>query len=184
MLGRLLKKSQKRCPRRAQQRLLWDRTPRQSVCTLASQGPLDRLSQGVAPEQAGLTDENSNGNGSLMRILPVALCYFGQPASVLMAYAHRVSSLTHRHVRCQMSCGIYCSMISALLGGAAPKEAYLRAIRMDCVMVMRLVESPPSGKYRPRPSGSSRVGYWMNPLACPRPLLRPPHRPEHRPRGR
>ncbi len=50
---------------------------------------INRLSQGVEPEQAGLTDENSNGNGSLMRILPVALCYFGQTAGVLLDYAHR-----------------------------------------------------------------------------------------------
>ena len=91
---------------------------------------INRLSQGLEPEQAGLTDENSNGNGSLMRILPVALCYFGQTAGVLLDYAHRVSSLTHRHVRCQMACGFYCTMVTALLGGLAPKEAYLQAIRM------------------------------------------------------
>ena len=90
---------------------------------------INRLSQGVEPEQAGLTDENSNGNGSLMRILPVALCYSGHPASVLLDYAHRVSSLTHRHVRCQMACGFYCAMVSALLGGVPPNEAYLQTIQ-------------------------------------------------------
>ena len=63
---------------------------------------INRLGQGVEPEQAGLTDENSNGNGSLMRILPVALCYSGEPVNVLLDYTHRMSSLTHRHVRCQM----------------------------------------------------------------------------------
>ncbi len=90
---------------------------------------INRLSQGVEPEQAGLTDENSNGNGSLMRILPVALRYSGVSASVLLDYAHRVSSLTHRHVRCQMACGFYCTMVSALVGGAARNEAYLRAVQ-------------------------------------------------------
>ena len=90
---------------------------------------INRLSQGVEPERAGLTDENSNGNGSLMRILPVALCYFWEPASVLLDYAHRVSSLTHRHVRCRMACGFYCTMVSALLRGVAPNEGYLHAVQ-------------------------------------------------------
>src|SRR5207248_7052146 len=34
---------------------------------------LDRLKSGTPPEQAGGRDEQDNGNGSLMRILPVAL---------------------------------------------------------------------------------------------------------------
>jgi ADP-ribosylglycohydrolase len=89
---------------------------------------INRLSQGIDPENAGLTGENSNGNGSLMRILPVALRYSASPVEDLLDYAHRASSLTHRHVRCQMACGFYCTMVAALLGGTEPKEAYLRAV--------------------------------------------------------
>jgi len=90
---------------------------------------INRLSQGVDPEQAGLVDENSNGNGSLMRILPMALRYSSSPIGELLAYAHRTSSLTHRHARCRMACGFYCTMVSALLGGVAPNEAYLGAVQ-------------------------------------------------------
>jgi len=90
---------------------------------------INRLSQGVEPEQAGLIDENSNGNGSLMRILPVALRYFDLPVEELLDHAHRASALTHRHVRGQMACGFYCTMVSALLQGADKIEAYLQAIR-------------------------------------------------------
>ncbi len=86
---------------------------------------INRLSQGVEPEQAGLIDENSNGNGSLMRILPVALRYFDLPVEELLDHAHRASALTHRHVRGQMACGVYCTMVSALLQGADKIEAYL-----------------------------------------------------------
>ncbi len=50
---------------------------------------INRLSQGVEPEQAGLIDENSNGNGSLRRILPVALRYFDLPVEELLDHAHR-----------------------------------------------------------------------------------------------
>ena len=91
---------------------------------------INRLSQGANPELAGLTEENSSGNGSLMRILPIALRSFSEPAGLLFDYAHRASSVTHRHIRCQMACGFYCTMVSALLGGEPPKEAYLRAIRV------------------------------------------------------
>ena len=59
---------------------------------------INRLSQGVEPEQAGLIDENSNGNGSLMRILPVALRYFDLPVEELLDHAHRASALTHPFV--------------------------------------------------------------------------------------
>ena len=86
---------------------------------------INRLSQGVEPEQARLIDENSNGNGSLMRILPVTLRYFDLPVEELLDHAHRASSLTHRHVRGQMACGFYCAMVSALLQGADKIEAYL-----------------------------------------------------------
>ena len=68
---------------------------------------INRLSQGVEPEQAGLIDENSNGNGSLMRILPVALRYFDLPVEELLEHAHQASALTYRHVRGQIASGFY-----------------------------------------------------------------------------
>jgi len=42
-----------------------------------------RIAQGGAPEQAGSSSEQSNGNGSLMRILPVALRYADAPVPEL-----------------------------------------------------------------------------------------------------
>ena len=83
-----------------------------------------RIKQGVAPEEAGGAGERDNGNGSLMRILPVALCYAGAPVEEMLATAHSVSSLTHRHPRSQMACGLYCLMVKALLEGKEPPNAY------------------------------------------------------------
>ena len=93
-----------------------------------TQEAIKRLSQGVEPEQAGLNDEYSNGNGSLMRILPVALRYFESPIEELLDHAHRASTLTHRHIRCQIACGFYCALVSEMLRGNKVNEAYLRAI--------------------------------------------------------
>ena len=83
-----------------------------------------RLNDGVDPEQAGLNDELSNGNGSLMRILPVAIKFAGASTQEMLDGAHRSSSLTHRHPRSQMACGLYCLVARALLSGQGPAVAY------------------------------------------------------------
>lgn len=67
---------------------------------------LDRLAEGIPPLQAGLSGERNNGNGSLMRTLPVVLLHEGDEAS-LVAIAHAQSLLTHAHPRSQVSCALY-----------------------------------------------------------------------------
>ena len=89
---------------------------------------LQRVRRGVPAEEAGLDDERSNGNGSLMRILPVALRYAGAPDDMLLEMAHRISAITHRHPRSQMACGIYCLIARELLGGYPAGKAYARGI--------------------------------------------------------
>jgi ADP-ribosylglycohydrolase len=91
---------------------------------IATRQALARMRQGVPPEEAGGTGEYDNGNGSLMRILPIALAYAGAPTETLLDIAHRASALTHRHPRSQMACGIYCLMARALLAGQPVNAAY------------------------------------------------------------
>ena len=61
----------------------------------------------------GQRDENSNGNGSLMRILPICiyLKYMQDEGKIDDAGAvenvHDMSALTHAHIRSKMACGIY-----------------------------------------------------------------------------
>lgn len=61
----------------------------------------------------GPAGENSNGNGSLMRILPVCiyLKYLqdecGLKDGTCLEIVHNMSALTHAHLRSKMSCGIY-----------------------------------------------------------------------------
>lgn len=61
----------------------------------------------------GQRDENSNGNGSLMRILQVCiyLKYMQDEGKIDDAGAveivHDMSALTHAHIRSKMACGIY-----------------------------------------------------------------------------
>ena len=90
----------------------------------ATAAALERMRKGTAPEDAGGGDEGDNGNGSLMRILPVALRFTNAPITDMLTMAQRFSALTHRHPRSQMACGLYCCMAKGLLDGLAPPDAY------------------------------------------------------------
>lgn len=65
------------------------------------------LMRGTAPLLAGGTDEYSNGNGSLMRVLPLALWHQGTDLE-LIADAFDQSAVTHGHLRSKLCCALYC----------------------------------------------------------------------------
>ena len=96
----------------------------------ATRTALCQVRQGIPAEQAGGVDEASNGNGSLMRILPVALRFANEPPERLLELAHRASSITHRHPRSQLACGFYCLLVARLLNGEAPAAAHAATIRI------------------------------------------------------
>jgi ADP-ribosylglycohydrolase len=79
---------------------------------------LGRLKAGAPALQAGLADEQKNGNGSLMRVLPLALWHLGTDAE-LAADARAQSCVTHGHVRSQLCCALYCLWGRRVLDGAA-----------------------------------------------------------------
>ncbi|KAB8145781.1 ADP-ribosylglycohydrolase family protein [Chloroflexia bacterium SDU3-3] len=89
------------------------------------------LAQGTLAAQAGRTDEQANGNGSLMRVLPLALWHRGDDQS-LVADAHAQSLITHGHVRAQVCCALYCLWARRTLAATpnpwAEAVAALRAI--------------------------------------------------------
>lgn len=91
---------------------------------ITTQMALEKLRQGVPPLKAGDTVERSNGNGSLMRILPMAYLHKTLDFPTLIDRVHQVSCLTHAHPRSQMACGIYISIAIALLEGSDPQQAY------------------------------------------------------------
>ncbi len=96
----------------------------------ATSRALGRIQQGTPAEQAGGKDESSNGNGSLMRILPIALSFWKGPPERLMEYARRASSITHGHPRSQTACALYCLVVAGLLRGETPVAAHLAAAKI------------------------------------------------------
>lgn len=85
--------------------------------------------RGVPPLEAGGKSERSNGNGSLMRILPMAYCHKTLDEEELIQRTHQVSCITHAHLRSQIACGIYISIAVCLLQGLEPKSAYIQGLQ-------------------------------------------------------
>lgn len=68
--------------------------------------------------------EFDNGNGSLMRILPLLFYLQGKPIHEQFEITWQVSALTHKHVRAAMSCLIYLKLGEYLLQGQDKSTAY------------------------------------------------------------
>lgn len=67
---------------------------------------LRALESGTPALAAGRTDERANGNGALMRVLPLALWHRGSDAQ-LVEDAHLQGLPTHGHARSQVCCALY-----------------------------------------------------------------------------
>jgi ADP-ribosylglycohydrolase len=104
-------------------------TPHGSVFDegIATSAAIHRLARGVPPVQAGGNDEGSNGNGSLMRILPLLFLVKKHDIDKRFQITKDVSSLTHRHIRSVIACFIYLEIALELLSGKEKMEAYQNA---------------------------------------------------------
>lgn len=83
-----------------------------------------QLKRGVNPIEAGPKDEHSNGNGSLMRILPTALYFTELSDREFIKKLSEISRMTHGHPRSQLGCVLYGLYVKALLLGEDPSQAY------------------------------------------------------------
>jgi ADP-ribosylglycohydrolase len=72
------------------------------------------LASGVEPRAAGPAEERDNGNGSLMRVLPLALWHTGDDAA-LVHDAYEQSRVTHGHARSRVCCALYCLWVRRTL---------------------------------------------------------------------
>src|SRR6056297_2590030 len=74
---------------------------------------ITKYASGEEPLESGGTGERDNGNGSLMRILPVLFYLqntYGEnwiENEESYQIIHNISALTHRHKRSMIACGIY-----------------------------------------------------------------------------
>lgn len=85
---------------------------------------VSHLTAGCPPEEAGGTNERSNGNGSLMRIAPLVILLQELPQGKRFELVRRASSMTHRHAHSVAACTFWCEMLLGALAGKSPADAY------------------------------------------------------------
>ena len=92
---------------------------------IATRQAISRISSGIIPKLCGGTSEFDNGNGSLMRILPLVF-YLKDEENIEKLYhtVKEVSSITHGHFRSVFACFIYVIFAIELLKGKSKIEAY------------------------------------------------------------
>jgi ADP-ribosyl-[dinitrogen reductase] hydrolase len=91
---------------------------------IATSQAIHQLAIGVDPIKAGGKDEYSNGNGSLMRILPLLYCIKDKPIAERFEKIKEVSSLTHGHIRSIIACFYYLEFARNLLEGCEKFETF------------------------------------------------------------
>lgn len=121
---------------------------------------IERLRAGVAPEEAGPKGEFDNGNGSLMRVLPLALWHTGDDLS-LIAMAARQSLPTHGHPRAAVACAFLCLWarreLAAVAGSWERAEATLRQLGPDAGLPIEEIELVLDPSWADRAQGSGYV---------------------------
>ena len=129
---------------------------------------IDRLMRGVPANESGATTESANGNGSLMRVLPLALWHKGTDED-LVHDAHQQSIVTHGHMRSQVCCALYCLWARCTL--TESKDAWTEAASR----LIKVYENNPAARYelegiiRPQDSAPNKgSGYVVDCLRSAR----------------
>jgi ADP-ribosylglycohydrolase len=94
----------------------------------ATADALARVRRGVPAIDAGGTGDRDQGNGSLMRILPLALVDVPDDEAELVERAHLASRVTHGHPHCQVACALYVLVARRIRPGIGPEDALADAV--------------------------------------------------------
>ena len=103
------------------------------------------VSIGEASRRAWLhSEKNSAGNGSLMRITPIAVAFVDDPIARRLA-ALADSAITHYDPRCRLACAAFCSAIAAAgQGFTKPEEMFAAAVTEVDDAASALIDLAPS----------------------------------------
>lgn len=94
----------------------------------ATRAAIERIKAGEDPRYSGELDERSNGNGSLMRIIPAALYFADLDDQNLFEKIKEISSITHAHFRSVFSCFIFSVYAIELFKGEEKIMAFEKTI--------------------------------------------------------
>lgn len=91
---------------------------------IGTRNALYKIKNGTKAELAGGREENDNGNGSLMRILPLVFAIKDLPIAERFERTKQVSSITHGHIRAVMACFYYLEFARQLIEGKSKFDIY------------------------------------------------------------
>jgi ADP-ribosyl-[dinitrogen reductase] hydrolase len=101
-------------------------TPRGNVFDvgISTQKAIERLKNGIHPAHAGGFKDYENGNGSLMRILPLLFYLRDKPIDERFRLTSEVSSITHGHIRSVIACFYFLEYSNLMIQGVDKLTAY------------------------------------------------------------
>lgn len=91
---------------------------------IATSQAIRRIQNGCNPELAGGMDISDNGNGSLMRILPLLVYTKDKHVSERFQITKQVSSITHQHIRSVIACFYYLEFARQIINGIDKFQIY------------------------------------------------------------
>ena len=133
-------------------------------------GAIDRFRPGVDPLECGATGERENGNGSLMRIMPVSLYdafredyWQDEILNKTAENTHGASSLTHRHPRSLIGCMLHTSICHELIfrDGQPVQVALQKAIDKTLQFYENVVENT-DGSTDESVAGTQQAQKWYD----------------------
>ena len=112
--------------------VLWYKEAEYTACGevfdmgLTTKRAIDRYIQGKKYDKCGTNSFYENGNGSLMRVLPLAIFFtlLDLDEREKTRHVYYLSSLTHGHEISLLGCRIYCDLYEMLIEGKSIKETH------------------------------------------------------------
>lgn len=86
------------------------------------------IEKGVPYNKCGGSEESDNGNGSLMRILPLGLLWYSEQDEIMISMIEDVSMITHAHPRSLFACLFYSYFVKKILECESKEEALDKTI--------------------------------------------------------
>lgn len=88
---------------------------------------IHRYQSGIPLDQVAQNNERCNGNGALMRVLPLAIWHQGSDEA-LITDAYAQSHITHAHLRSKVCCALYCLWVREIFNDLGIHESWITAV--------------------------------------------------------
>lgn len=101
-------------------------TPRNEVFDIGNTTvqAIEKMRAGMNPIECGGKSEKDNGNGALMRVLPLAFYLKNKSIIEKIKVVGEISALTHAHKCSKLACIIYVEFTINLISGLSKEKAY------------------------------------------------------------